>query len=295
MRIVTRADLDGVVCAVLLREVHGKNTAIFWVEPGEMQKGYIQIQKGDIIANLPFNENCSLWFDHHVTNEVPSEKFEGRFEIAPSAAGIIADYYKGKISTKFSELLHQTDRIDSANLTLEEVKKPETNPYLLLSMTLSSRHSEDFPYWNHVVKLLQKLPIEKILNDPDVKKRCNQVIEQNILYKNLLLENTEEFDNVTITDFRNYKTAPRGNRFLVYSLFPNTNVNIKISPHNEDDKRWIISVGRSIFNKTCNVNIGKMLANFEGGGHKGAGSCNFDKSKFDDYFHKIKEILLANE
>ncbi len=70
MRIVTRPDFDGIVCAVLLYETEDITEPILWVSPNDMQKGKIDIKKGDIIANLPYNENCSMWFDHHFSNTI---------------------------------------------------------------------------------------------------------------------------------------------------------------------------------------------------------------------------------
>ena len=60
-------------------------------------------------------------------------------------------------------------------------------------------------------------------------------------------------------------------------------------------KRMVVNVGHSIFNPKCNVNVGLMLAEFEGGGHRGAGSTRFQASKADDYISKIFNILLKNE
>ncbi|MBW2563261.1 MAG: exopolyphosphatase, partial [Deltaproteobacteria bacterium] len=70
MRIVTRPDFDGVVCAALLYETEEITEPVKWVEPSDIQKGMIEIRTGDIIANLPYNEKCSLWFDHHYTNTI---------------------------------------------------------------------------------------------------------------------------------------------------------------------------------------------------------------------------------
>ena len=58
MRIVTRPDFDGVVCAVLLREAIDDNLPIFWAEPGDMQQGLVDVRTGDIVANLPFHDRC---------------------------------------------------------------------------------------------------------------------------------------------------------------------------------------------------------------------------------------------
>ena len=294
MRIVTRADLDGIVCALLLLEKEKVTEPIFWVEPSEMQKMQIDIQPNDIIANLPFHPNCAMWFDHHVTNQ-PEVPFKGLFDIAPSAAGLIYTYYKKDFKIDYDELVEQTDRIDSADLTLEEVNQPELNPYLLLSMTFSSRNKEDEPYWNYIVELLRRKPIKEVLEDSEVKRRCNEVVKQNNLYSSVLKEHTSIDSNVSITDFTPLKRSPKGNRFLVYSLFPDVNVSVKIVKHPTDPSRMIISLGHSIFNKTCRVNVGYLLSEFEGGGHHGAGSCNFPNEKKEEVLNLLLTALKKNE
>lgn len=152
MRIVTRADFDGIVCAALLYETEYITHPISWVEPNDMQHGLVKIRHDDIIANLPFAEGCALWFDHHYTNQ-PTAPFRGSYKIAPSAARVVYDYYGEKFQNDYSELIRQADDIDSANLTLEQVRRPEKFPYLLVSMTISSRNQLDEPYWNHLVQL----------------------------------------------------------------------------------------------------------------------------------------------
>ncbi len=70
MRIVTRPDFDGIVCAVLLRDALKITRPVKWVEPNVLQSGQVEIHNGDIIANLPYQDNCTLWFDHHYTNRI---------------------------------------------------------------------------------------------------------------------------------------------------------------------------------------------------------------------------------
>lgn len=294
MRIVTRPDFDGVVCAVLLYDAENVKESVKWVEPSDMQKGLVDIKEGDIIANLPYNENCALWFDHHYSNRI-NKPFNGSFRIAPSAAGIIFEYYKHKLKRDHSKLIRETDKIDAADLSLDEVISPENHPYVLLSMTVSGRRKSDEPYWNKLIDLLRKYEINEVLDDPEVKERCNIVIRNNKNYKTFLTQYTQLKEHVSITDFRVLDRAPDGNRFLVYSMFPESVVNIKIAYDDEDREKVIVKVGHSIFNKNCNVNVGQMLSRFEGGGHRGAGACRFHISKADDYIPKILDILLKNK
>jgi nanoRNase/pAp phosphatase (c-di-AMP/oligoRNAs hydrolase) len=178
---------------------------------------------------------------------------------------------------------------------LDEVLHPEKYDYVLLSMTVLGGDIYDEPYWNRLVDLLRKFDIQRVLQDPEVKVRCDGIVEMNKKYKKVLQENTRLMQHVSITDFRSFDKTPAGNRFLVYSMFPEAVVSVKIRYENEDKEKVAVSVGHSIFNRNCNVNVGLMLSHFEGGGHRGAGSCRFHVSKADDYIPKILNILLKNQ
>ena len=294
MRIVTRPDFDGVVCAALLSEAENVKEPVRWVEPNDMQMGLIDVQENDIIANLPYGGNCALWFDHHYTNKIDIP-FKGVFKEAPSAARIIYEYYQGKFKRDYSKLIQETDKIDSANLSLDEVLHPEKYDYVLLSMTISNQNEPDEVYWNRLVELILSDDIETILQHPEVKSRCQRVVEENRDYKTLLKEYTQLRENVAITDFRSFQKVPSGNRFLVYSLYPEAFVHVRIRYDTRNRDKVVVHVGHSIFNNNCRVNVGHMLSKFEGGGHPGAGSCRFHKSKADDYLRAIINILINNE
>jgi len=294
MRIVTRPDFDGVVCAALLYEAEDITESVKWIEPSDIQKGMIEIKTGDVIANLPYNEKCSLWFDHHYTNKI-SKSFSGAFKIAPSAAGIVFEYYQDKLKQDYSELIKATNKIDSANLSMNEVLHPENYPYIILSMTISGRSKADEAYWNRVVDLIRRFEINTIINDQAVKERCRTVNSNNKKYKEFLKKYTQTKSHVSITDFRSLNETPDGNRFLAYSLFPQSVVNVKIRYDDTEKQRVALSIGHSIFNKNCNVNVGLLLSRFEGGGHQSAASCRFHVNRADDYIRKIIEVLLKNE
>lgn len=294
MRIVTRPDFDGIVCAVLLFEALDIKHPVIWVEPNHVQNGLVDIQNEDIIANLPYDERCALWFDHHYTNQIDTP-FKGAFKNAPSAAGIIFAYYKHRLQRDYSELVQAADKIDSADLTLDEVLHPENYLYVLLSLTVSNDDQPDEPYWNKLVELFRKYDIGQVLKDPEVKLHCQSVVAQNDRYVDFVKKHTSLNQNVSITDLRALDKTPGGNRFLVYSLFPDTVVNVRIRYEDKNKETIVVNVGHSIFNPNCNVNVGLMLADFEGGGHRGAGSTRFHVSKADEYIPEMINILLKNE
>jgi hypothetical protein len=294
MRIVTRPDFDGIVCAVLLHEAMDIREPVKWVEPNAVQRGMVEIRKGDIIANLPYDDRCSIWFDHHYTNRI-YRSFKGVFRIAPSAAGIIFGHYKDKFKCDYSELVTATDKIDAADLSLDEVLHPEKHGYIMLSMTVVNGGEPDEPYWNKLIDLLRKYDLQRVLDDREVKGRCRQVIEQNEKYAIYLKKNTRLDKHVSITDFRHLENIPAGNRFLVYSLFPDAVVNLRIRYEKNNKEMTAANIGHSIFNRRCNVNAGLLLADFGGGGHRGAASARFVSSKADTYIPQIIDALQKNE
>ncbi len=295
MRIVTRPDFDGIVCAVLLYQVEKIDSDIYWVEPNEIQAGIATILNGDILANLPYSPNCSLWFDHHVSNS-STKDIKGAFDIAPSAAGVIYTYYlnKGKMDTRYEDLVYHTDMIDSADLNHDQVKHPENYPYILLSMTIKNENYKDIAYWNKLVSLLKKESISAILQDREVKNRCEDVVKENAAFESHLRNHTTVKNNISITDFRSFDTVPSGNRFLTYSIFPQSIASVKIRYDTPDHKNVLLSIGRSIFNKKCHVNIGRLLARFGGGGHAGAGGCTLKTKIADDTIEKILDVMYKN-
>jgi oligoribonuclease NrnB/cAMP/cGMP phosphodiesterase (DHH superfamily) len=290
-RIITRPDFDGVVCAVLLKAAVGDHLTILWTQPNRMQHGQIDVGPDDIIANLPFSSRCALWFDHHVSNE-PRAPYKGLYRQAPSAAGLIHEYYQDKIGSRFQTLVRWTDKIDDAQLNLDEILHPEKYPYILLSMTISAQSASDVSYCDELVALMGCRSLNEILRLSQVKRRCDRVLQENKAYEKHLKTHTRVHGTVSITDFRGLDPVPNGNRFLIYSLFPETVVNMKIFRENA---KTVVKLGHSILNRGCRVNVGKLLAKYGGGGHRGAGACRIDEHTADQALQRILEVLTAND
>src|SRR3954471_20329579 len=224
MRLVTRGDLDGLTCAVLL-SLNEEIDSISLIHPQDISDGRADIRPGDIIANLPYHPGCAMWFDHHLhtaTANIPEEAFRGVFAQAPSAARLVYEYYGGEAAMpQFAELVRETDRLDSANLTPTDVLDPQS--YIKLGFTIDGRtgigHFED--YFHDLVDLLRnETPIEDVLDDPSVKARCLLIESENQHFCEALREHSHVDGNVVITDFRGLNHTPIGNRFLIYALYP---------------------------------------------------------------------------
>ncbi|MBT8004952.1 MAG: exopolyphosphatase, partial [Rhodospirillales bacterium] len=96
-RLITRSDFDGLVCAVLLKELDMVDEIKF-VHPKDMQDGTILVSDRDISTNLPYVKGVHLAFDHHLSETVRLDQKPENHIIdsdAPSAARVVYDYYGG--------------------------------------------------------------------------------------------------------------------------------------------------------------------------------------------------------
>jgi hypothetical protein len=294
MRIVTRPDFDGVVCAVLIGDALSIESPVRWVEPNDFAKGTVDIRPGDVVANLPYHAACDIWFDHHSTNRTVIP-FKGLFRPAPSAARNVFDYFQGRFTRDYDDLVYWADRIDSADFTQTEVLHPERTPHILLSMTVSGEKGNDETYWNHLVALLRASAIDRVMADPEVAARCRRVEQENGEYAGWLLQYTRVVGEVAITDFRALERPPSGNRFLSYSLFPETVVSVRIRYEDASRETVVVNIGHSIFNPHCRVHAGRLLTAFGGGGHRGAASARFPADQAASYIPQIIDALVRNQ
>jgi hypothetical protein len=297
MRLVTRADWDGLVCAVLLSTVD-RIDVIQFTSPREIQEGSAAIPIDSIIANLPFHPNAALWFDHHVSEEERGAHiaagFKGRFAAAPSAARLIYEFHQADDRLKrFADLLEATDRIDSAQLTMDDVVNP--SGYVLLAYTLDPRTGlQDLDreaYFLLLLDWLKTKSLDEILALPEVKRLTDRLRADDQAFRQVLQAHSRQDGNVIATDLRGVD-APPGNRFLIYTLFPDANVSARVSD-DPGGETCTVSVGHSIFNRTSQANVGRLLAEYGGGGLTGVGSVQFPRaeaeSKFNDIVRRLKE------
>ena len=293
MKLITRPDFDGLICAIYLKKIFPIDQIEF-VEPKFMQDGQVIVTKNDIIANLPYHENCAYWFDHHVSNEIPID-FKGIFQVAPSAAGLIWEYYRADFPEleKYEYLTKRTDVIDGALLSKHETIHPIG--YVLISMTVTGTVETEHDYWMHLIDKLEYLDEDEALKDPVIKARTDEFLSHEQDFKSLLNQHTIVNKNIIITDFRNAKEIKSSNRFLVYAIHPKGNVSVTIKFDSQRPNYTAISVGKSIFNRTCDVNIGEMLKAFGGGGHAGAGSTRVPNEDTDFVLKQIYEQLVTND
>lgn len=292
MRLVTRGDLDGLTSAVLLSTM-GKIDSIELIHPQDITDNKFEITENDIMANLPYHPRCALWFDHHLltdSNKKPPKDIKGRHAIAPSAARVIYDYYASDKLKKYEHLVRETDRLDAAQLSLEDITHPKG--VILLGFTIDGRTGigQFQDYFENLVEWLQTMPIEEVLKQPDVAVRVRFLKDENANFHKVLKENSRLDGNVIITDFRSVEEVPVGNRFLVYTLFSEANVSVRLQ---WGPKKSFVAatLGHSIFKRTSRASCGEICSRFGGGGHRGAGAVPLRGDHVDDQIAEIIKML----
>jgi hypothetical protein len=284
MRLVTRGDLDGLTSAVIITSCETIDE-ILLVHPQDITDKRLAITEDDIMANLPYQSGCGKWFDHHLlteSNERPPEVFEGRYGLAPSAARVVYEYYVGKNPglQKYERLPAETDRLDSAQLNIDDVLDPKD--YILLGYTLDPRTGlgayQD--YFKKLAGWLRTRTIEEIMAEKEVRERVARIKEQDGKFREQTVAKSRLDGNVVFTDFREVSPVPVGNRFIVYTLFPQASISLRV--HWGPSRQHVAAaVGHSIFNRTSRTNVGLLMSKYGGGGHKGAGTCLLPVARAD--------------
>lgn len=304
MRLVTRSDFDGLVTAVLLKKL-GIIEEMKFVHPKDMQDGTVEITENDILTNVPYVPGCGMWFDHHASevNRVKEEgyTFKGEARIADSAARVVYDYFGGrdKFGPEFDSMMEGVDKADAAKFSKEDILNPKG--WDLLSFLMDSRTGlgryRDYQISNYqlmekLVELCARETVEEILEDPDVKERVTRYFELDASFRDMLGQYTRTEGNVIITDLRGVDTIYPGNRFLVYALFPEQNVNLWIVDGFQK-QNVSIACGHSIVNKTCATHVGFLMREYDGGGHEAAGTCQISYADADRVIAELVERFKA--
>ncbi len=300
MRLVTRADFDGLVCAVLLAQA-GKADHFVFTHPQEIKDGVVDIGSNDILANLPYVEGTGGWFDHHLSElervrsgAIQLDGKEAAIFILPSAAHVIWDYYGGEsfFPPALAELLEAADKVDSAMLSEQDIRDPQG--WIFLGLLLDPRTgltlplAEEGDLYRDLIDMCQTLPVEDILQLPEMQRRIAHYRKDTREYESVLRYHARLCGRVLVIDLRQANQVPAGNRFLPYLLFPECNVSVQLR-YMEGKNMCSLSVGRSIFNRTCEVNIGRLMADFGGGGHAQVGACRLSAEDAD----KVLSTVVA--
>lgn len=299
-RLVTRSDFDGLVCAVLLKELDLIDDILF-VHPKDMQDGRVEIGARDITTNLPYVASAHLAFDHHRSETLRNTSHVGNHVIdpdAPSAARVVWRHYGGQDTFPMVDdsLMKAVDQADSARYVLEEVLHPKG--WTLLNFLMDARTGlgrfRDFQISNYqlmmaLIDACRTMTVQEILALPDVRERVELYFAHEPRAVDQLLAATTVHGNVAVVDLRDQDPILATNRFMVYALFPQCNLSIH--------RMWglrrqntVFAIGKSIFERTCATDVGALCLRYGGGGHAGAGTCQIEHAMADKI---VAELIVA--
>lgn len=283
-RLLTRSDFDGLVCAILLKEM-GILGEIKFVHPKDMQDGTIEVTDNDILTNVPYVEGCHLCFDHHASEEIrgAGEQRENHILIASadSAARVVYEHFGGKqrFADISDEMMDAVDKADAAKFTREDVLNPEG--WELLSFLMDARTGlgrfREFRVSNYqlmmdLIDYCKGHSIEEILELQDVAERVELFRSQENLAKEQIERCGTVQGNLIVLDLREEETIYAANRFIVYSIFPQCNISMHCL-WGRDKQNTVFTIGKSIFDRTCSTDVGELCLQYDGGGHAAAGTC----------------------
>lgn len=281
-RLVTRSDFDGLVCAVLLRQLD-MIEEIKFVHPKDMQDGAIAIGPDDITTNLPYVEGVHLAFDHHLSETIRVGKRDNHVidPNAPSAARVVYDYFGGPVRfpAAWDAMMAAVDQGDSAQYALDDILEPKD--WTLLNYIMDARTGlgrfrefrvSNYQLMMNLIDYCRSHTIGDILQLPDVRERTDLYFEHQERFKEQLRRCSTVHKNLVVLDLRNEATIFAGNRFMIYALFPDQNVSIHVL-WGLRQQNTVFAIGKSIVNRTSKTNIGPLCLEYGGGGHEKAGTC----------------------
>jgi nanoRNase/pAp phosphatase (c-di-AMP/oligoRNAs hydrolase) len=300
MRLVTRSDFDGLVCGMLLKEAGIIDNWVF-VHPKDLQDGLFEATGDDLLANVPYVAGCGMWFDHHASEE---ERLHGAVDVpgesrpAPSAARIIYEYYGGVSRfPHFDALIEAVDRVDSGDLTADDILRPKG--WVLMGFIMDPRTGlgrfrtfriSNYQLMAELIDHCRSMPIEEVLRHPDVRERVELYAEQTSEFMNMVSAHTTVVGNVILSDLRGVSPIYTGNRFLIYSMFPEANISLWIVD-GRAGQNVAIACGHSILNRTSGTDVGALMLAHGGGGHPKVGTCQVPYEQADTAIAEIVQRL----
>ena len=305
-RLVTRSDFDGLVCAVLLKELSMIDDIVF-VHPKDMQDGKIAIGPRDITTNLPYVPGCHLAFDHHESESMRlGAQRPDNYVIAPdapSAARVVFDHFGG--ATTFPrvspEIMEAVDKADSAAFSRDEILNP--SGWVLLNFLMDARTGlgrfRDFRISNYqlMMRLIDSCRdhgIEEILTLPDVKERVDVFFEHRPRFEEQLRRCALTRHDLVVLDLRDEDPIYAGNRFMVYALFPQCRISMHVL-WGLKRQNTVFAIGKSILDRTSPVNVGELCLGYGGGGHAAAGTCQIANEDAERVQEELTQRLASPE
>jgi nanoRNase/pAp phosphatase (c-di-AMP/oligoRNAs hydrolase) len=303
-RLVTRSDFDGLVCAVILKELDMLDDILF-VHPKDMQDGKVAVTNRDITTNVPYVEGVHLAFDHHLSETLRVANKPANHIIDPkamSAARVVYNHFGGaaKLPRIREDMMAAVDKADAAQFSKDEILNP--TGWVLLNYLMDPRTGlgrfREFRISNYqlmmgLIDACLTKSVEEILEMPDVKERVALYREHEPKAKEQITRCSKVRGNVVVLDLRDEETIWPTNRFAIYALHPQCNISIHVM-WGLKKQNTVLAIGKSILDRSSKTNVGAVALSYGGGGHEAAGTCQIDNDKANGVLEEIVGKLNAD-
>jgi nanoRNase/pAp phosphatase (c-di-AMP/oligoRNAs hydrolase) len=303
-RLVTRSDFDGLVCAILLKELNMIDEIVF-VQPKDMQDGKVAITDRDITTNLPYVPSAGMAFDHHSSELLRNPGEHPNLIIdpnAPSAARVVFDHFGGgrTFPESFHFMMEAVDKADSAQFNRDDILRPSR--WVLLNYLMDPRTGlgrfRDFRISNYdlmmaLISYCRDHSIEEVLSLPDVKERVDVYVEHAPRAKEQIQRCSSVHKNLVVLDLRKEEPIWACNRFMVYALFPEISISIHVL-WGAKHQGTVFATGKSILNRTSKTDIGALMLEYGGGGHEAAGTCQVSNDEADAILATLVKTITGD-
>jgi len=302
-RLITRNDFDGLVCAVLLKHLK-LISDIKFVHPKDMQDGKITVTDADISTNLPYIPGVHVAFDHHLSETMRIKGSRSNHIIdpkAPSTARVVWQHYGGHdaFPHHWDDMMLAVDKADTAQLSQTDVLYPakwQLLNFMLDARTGLERFSEcrlsHDQVMMHLIEYSKDHNIDEILNLPDIKARADFYFKHEQKFQQQIQCCTTVHKNLVVLDLRDEDIIWPGNRFIIYTLFPQCNISIYVL-RGLEKQNTVFAAGKSIFNRTAKINVGGLMLNYTGGGHEATGTCQVDNDEAESVLQELIAQITA--
>jgi nanoRNase/pAp phosphatase (c-di-AMP/oligoRNAs hydrolase) len=304
-RLVTRSDFDGLVCAALLKEL-GVIDDILFVHPKDVQDGKVELTAGDITTNLPYRSEVALAFDHHSSEQLRvAGGAANRVMVADadSAARVVYEHFGGaeRFPRVSPEMMEAVDRADAAKLSMDDILDPQG--WILLSYLMDPRTGlgrfREFRISNYqlmmqLIDCCLTMSIEEILDSPDVAERVALYREHADAAAEQIRRRSTAHGRVVVLDLRDEEVIHPTNRFLLYALYPECQVSIHVL-WGLRQQNTVFAVGRSIVDRSSQVDIGALMLAHGGGGHVAAGTCQIANEDAEAVLAELVQAIAGGE
>lgn len=302
-RLISEADFDGLVCAVLLRRL-GLISEICFVHPQDVTENLISLTPVDVLVGFPFRDDVGLVFNHELVAGLMSGDHERHVtdSTASSNASVIFQYYRERFddAEAIFPMVRAADQAGSRTYTMDEVLNP--SGWTLLTFLLDPRSglgrhgglriSNKRLILDLVDHLTESSDVDEVLTLPDVRERLDIYKSHKSRFEEQIHRCSTIVGNVLFIDWSEEPTVAAGNRFVKYALYPQVNTSLQFS-WGFERQTAVFTAGKSIFNRTCSLNVGALMLQYGGGGSADSGSCQGTPERAGEIRRELIERLLT--